>query len=552
MSELRRSSVLQERAMEVLAIVFALAGVVSILKGVGSDLVNGVDYYWMLNYQHGFVKRALVGTFFEPLLTVSSFERLRPVILGIHVTACVLIVGMCYALLERAARRQTSVGGAVALRVGLLCLMCSPLMSSLGFMVGYLDVYFISLALAAWWLALDERYVAAALVAAAGPLIHESFVFLWSSVAVLLVWSCVITKKHVFAKLLAAALPAASAATAVALHNQTLAEAAIRHFPLAQDVKERAIYQMAFTFRTLLHHMMRYEYPGRSLNVATSAAYLLIPAIAILWAAAFVNWHHWAPRPWRTLLAAVAATLAPLTILALGWDLSRFLVWSTLAAGLVLIASGSPMLLGRAGGRIVSRRAIHPFVLNGVLVAVSIFYLLSPAIFAYPSEISMFYSRVPRWFARTVPARITLRIFDRYNANPPRAVRLNQSLSCFLIDDGATRIPGCAHEIRCGESVRGPQDLRIAGGFYTARFTFRGNDDCSSGDARLQVVTTGRFGKILAEYSDRIDPNQSIDVPFRLTRTDAALAALEFRAIGVSDCVLLTAVGWTRLPDVGP
>jgi hypothetical protein len=199
----------------------------------------------------------------------------------------------------------------------------------------------------------------------------------------------------------------------------------------------------------------------------------------------------------------------------------------------------------------MSSRAMHAVVLNAVLAAVSAFYLLSPTIFAYVSEVTMSYSRVPKWLATTTPASITVRIFDRYNANAPRAARFKPHLSCFLIDSGATRNSDCTHEIRGGQSVDGPPDLKIASGLYAAHFAFRGSDVCPSGNARLQVVTTARFGRVLADYSGQIDAGQRIELPFRLTRTDAAFAAVEFRTIGLSGCVLLESIDWTLMPADG-
>ena len=197
----------------------------------------------------------------------------------------------------------------------------------------------------------------------------------------------------------------------------------------------------------------------------------------------------------------------------------------------------------------MSKRALHCVVLNAVLVTVSSFYVFSPTIFAYVSEVSMTYSHVPTWFAATAPARMTASLFGGYNATAPRAARFRRRLSCFLTDDGATRNRDCTHELRNGQSVSGPQNLKITSGLYSAHFDFSKNDLCSAGEARLQVIAVGRFGRVLADYGGRIEPGKSIELPFRLGLMDAALAAVEFRAIGVSDCVLLTAVTWTRMPE---
>jgi hypothetical protein len=68
------------------------------------------------------------------------------------------------------------------------------------------------------------------------------------------------------------------------------------------------------------------------------------------------------------------------------------------------------------------------------------------------------------------------------------------------------------------------------------------------GRARLRVVTTGKFGRVLARDDTFIEPDAEIDLPFRLRLMDAALTTVEFAASGTSGCVLLQAVDWTRLP----
>jgi hypothetical protein len=176
-----------------------------------------------------------------------------------------------------------------------------------------------------------------------------------------------------------------------------------------------------------------------------------------------------------------------------------------------------------------------------------VFYLLSPTVYAFFSEVRLSYSMVPKWFASTPPALLTASIFDRYNANAPRAARFKQHLSCYLTDHGATRHPGCLHEIHAGNVVYGPPMLKTASGHYIARFEFSGhNDVCSAGEARVEVATVGRFGRVLATYSGKIRPDERLELPFHLKLMDAALGALEFRVSGVSKCIMLTGVDWTE------
>ena len=190
-------------------------------------------------------------------------------------------------------------------------------------------------------------------------------------------------------------------------------------------------------------------------------------------------------------------------------------------------------------------KRIPVLTLNAVLVSISAFYLLSPTVYAYFSEVSMSYSGVPKWFAATAPARMTARIFDGYNANTPRAQRFQAQLSCFLSGTAGRHGRGCEHELAEGQTVAGPPTLKLASGQYVARFEFSSNAACAAGQARVEVVTAGRFGRVLADYAGPVAPGDRIELPFRLKVMDAALGAVEFRATGMGPCVLLTRVGWT-------
>src|SRR5262245_6549702 len=139
--------------------------------------------------------------------------------------------------------------------------------------------------------------------------------------------------------------------------------------------------------------------------------------------------------------------------------------------------------------------------LNIVLAAVSIFYLLAPTVYTFFSEAQLSYSKSPQWFASTAPARMTARFFDRYNATAPRAARFQRQLSCFLADECASRRAWCLHEIRPRDTVYGPTLLKIASGRYIASFAFSETAACSGGGAHLQVLTPGRYGRVLADYT---------------------------------------------------
>jgi hypothetical protein len=194
------------------------------------------------------------------------------------------------------------------------------------------------------------------------------------------------------------------------------------------------------------------------------------------------------------------------------------------------------------------RRAIHLLVLDLALVAATGFYLLAPTVYAYVSEVSMSYALLPPSLAATLPARLTERLYGRYNIKSPVAARLRLEGICHLTDEGAKRDPGCRHEVANGESAVGPSELKLAAGSYAAHFDFSGNDVCADGEAELAVETMGPFARVLARSVNRIQAGQRFDVPFTLTLRDASFGPIEFRVSGRSGCVLLSRLDWSDLP----
>ena len=194
-------------------------------------------------------------------------------------------------------------------------------------------------------------------------------------------------------------------------------------------------------------------------------------------------------------------------------------------------------------------RTVHAVVLSVFLVMASAFYLISPAVYAYFSEVEMTSQITPTRLARTTPARLTAFAFDRYNVNAPRTARFKLYLSCFLMTTDAKRIANCGHEVRPGQSVYGPFNLKLVSGRYVARFDFSGNDACGGGEAKIEVVTTGGLGRILALYEGQMPPGKHLEVPFELKMMDAALGAVEFRTFGLSRCVVLERVDWSSVDE---
>ena len=341
----RAATAQRSRVWLVLLTCASLAGVVGVLKGLSPKVRDGAEFYWLLTYAHGFIRRALIGTLVHPFFARSSFDQLAPSIAFAHALVCLAIVGICGGFFLIAVKREPSTDARVTLTLALLVLMCSEWPATLAHDVGYVDIYLVLLVLAGLALVLRGWYAAAAIVTAAGPLIHEAFVFLWAPAAIVLVWSSIATTRGVGGKLAAAFASGATTLAVVFLQSGAAAARAIDALPVSAGLKDGLqAYEIGQTLQSSFHEMVTRQFPGNAGRVEVAAAFFLLPSAAIVWAAAFCYWPRWRRR-WTTLAVVVAATMSPLMILLLAWDLSRFLVWSNLAAAIALLAAGTPELV---------------------------------------------------------------------------------------------------------------------------------------------------------------------------------------------------------------
>jgi hypothetical protein len=323
------------------------AGVVGVLKGVTLTLDPGAEFYWRFSYEHGFIKRGLLGTLVHPLLTMFGFEQLKPAIVAAHLTACAVIIVAFERLFASAIRREPRADSRAVLVLAFLCLMSTELLPVLAHDTGGADPWLIVLTLAGFWLVLKARHAAAAMVTIAGPLVHEGFVFLWAPVAILLIGSVISspTRRALGWKLALASLPVVSALAVTRVHSAPALAQLMDAWPVSDAVKSgQQFYTFGQTLQSSFAHMRQSEFPGRWDNFATTSAFFLIPNLLLIWAAAYCFWRRWS-APLTTLLVATMATVAPLAAVLVAWDLSRFLCWSTVAAGVALVGIGSPTLV---------------------------------------------------------------------------------------------------------------------------------------------------------------------------------------------------------------
>jgi len=335
---------LRQHRYDILLAASVLAGVVGILKGFSETVEPDAEFYWLFTYAHGFVKRGLIGTIVSPLATRVSIAQLRPLIAGAHAVACVSIVLILHRLFRGAAIAERRADSSLALVLSFLCLMCTEMMPVLAHDTGSVDVYLVALVLIGASLVLRGRYAAAVAVALVGPLIHEAFVLAWAPLTIMLVYSSISSSEQRRMKIAAAVVPVIAGAIVNSAHSPQAVARLMDAWAASGAIKtSHEVYTFGQTLRSSFAHMRDYEFHGHWSNFATAVAFFMVPNALLLWTAVFCYSRRWM-RPRTTPLVAIAAMLSPLTAVVLAWDLSRFLVWSTVAAAVALLAAGSPTL----------------------------------------------------------------------------------------------------------------------------------------------------------------------------------------------------------------
>jgi len=136
--------------------------------------------------------------------------------------------------------------------------------------------------------------------------------------------------------------PIVCVAAVAFFHNRDALLLAMNAWPMDDFIKSGHLrYTFDATLLSPMEHMRLYEYRGHAANLAVSLLYFLLPAVLLLWTALFSFRYKWDDR-WTTPTVAAIATLVPVSILLVAWDLSRFLSWMIVASAIVLIGVSSP------------------------------------------------------------------------------------------------------------------------------------------------------------------------------------------------------------------
>jgi hypothetical protein len=318
---------------------FLMVGAFSYLRGFDATLPPGGYLYSQLTYEDGFIRRGLLGSVVSIVRRGGPTDDIAGLVLGVHLLASLLIIVVLglwlgYLILSVADRAGAWLLVAVS---GLF--LSSQFLPTLGFLGGFVDGVLIAVLVAAAALVASGRLVTGSLVAAAGPLLHETFLALWVPVAVagLALWLRDGHRERRRAVWLMA--PLVTTVLVLALHDESALARQVRSI-VPDDASATWIIDAQFHQSAVVSVRATIERLPTSWDVDLWALVVFtLPAlvtIALVVLAYRGRLGHW------DVIALVAAVVSPMAILLVATDISRFLVIVNLVTFTVVL-----MLLSR-------------------------------------------------------------------------------------------------------------------------------------------------------------------------------------------------------------
>lgn len=317
----------------------------SYIKGFIPGVQGWGKYLWLIDYSEGFIKRGFAGTAIHKLgytLNNIGWGRLEILVLIIHTIAALLTIALlikiqqAFFLSQKAIQPQQKT---ILLSACWLLFACTQFWPTLAYNTGYVDIYLLLAYTYAFYLFSRGAYLVGSLTGCLAVLTHEAFVFLWGSILFVFVVVPFLEFRQIDRKRIAlSCLPILTVFLVLLLHDQAAAISEIRSIPNAViEPKMKTILidaQFGQTIRSATQVMLGIWQANTARGLAALVYYTFPAILMILSIPLMLGKHH--QRVLKTVLIVFVASWIPLSILAIAWDLSRFLVWANLTTILTL------------------------------------------------------------------------------------------------------------------------------------------------------------------------------------------------------------------------
>lgn len=516
------------------AVALAICALVNLMKGVQLGVDVAAFPFWSLSYRYGFVRRGLAGTVFRSLTGGLPDESRRAVILQLHVVVVIAVIAILASatvrLLARASMRTRHI-----VFVASAALFLSQLLPTLTMRVGFFDAYLVLLFLVAAALATSRRWIAAGVVGAIGPFIHDGFVFLW--LPILVAAGADVLRGRFDPKerrrVAFVLLPIVAAVSILGAHDSEALGKMIAELPRAQ---KWPILEFEMPVSTAVTKMSEHFALNKA-NVLLAIAFHCWPA-AVMVACATTIPRSQARMAW---LENVLITIAPWTILLFAWDLTRFLVWAHVGA---FLAVHRACALDESDG---DERTLSPRTVSLGIGAVGLLVLASfggPFVWSFFSHTYAEYWVGPAWVTRTPAAALSYAFVNAYNRDRHMTSFASRD-ACKLevVRAASIDLATCSVRIEKDGSLQ-TTELALAPGRYVAHVKTAVLDcDAASGD----VAFRARWRHAPTVAPTRFDARTTNDVALALDVDveSAAMGQIRVEVRGAEGCFRVVSVDVT-------
>lgn len=312
----------------------ALLTVFSVAKGFAYGISPDVHLYYVINYHDGLVRRGLIGHMLSWAVDQSNLADTLAVAAMVYAATNMAVIALLFAWTASIELRRRDL-----LATSLYALYAaSQFIPTVSYGVGFLDAYdYLLLVLAAIALTKNRLWLAAA-IGAVGPFVHDAFIFTWFCPAVMALWL-----RPNARTCLALSAPLVTTAIVYFVPTPEAAIAQMQAAPLPDDVKALSIaYQFGQTFLSSLYIVL-WKIGHSFSNVLIAVAYFTLPAALLV---VLYGRERSDVRAW---IALGLATLLPMSINMVGWDLTRFLAPAPFFALLAVLFAESVEPTGPPG-----------------------------------------------------------------------------------------------------------------------------------------------------------------------------------------------------------
>ncbi|KAA3646881.1 MAG: hypothetical protein DWP95_03330 [Proteobacteria bacterium] len=365
---------------------FLVFSIPNLVKGFYGPNVWG-QYLWFVSYEHGFIKRGLLGTIFQFFFGDFANETQQIILVVFYSFLVCLFFAVLFFHLIYLVYKSTVDSYNKVFYLGLVCfLSITPLWPTLANTTGYPDLFVFIWCYLGLIGFLYRKWRLIIISIVFGILTHEAFLFCWLSVLFMILYEYLyVQKNRTVLKILiiSLVLPVVVYFVIGFNHNNDALKITLNQISFLSEENKHLLYTRQFNqgiygaFIKMINIITNNFY----LFVIKALYFLLMPLVFFVILSLSTGSKYKTGLPRNVFYFLVI--FSPLSILFFAWDLSRLLSYASYGATLLLIYILTKNLL------INHQVKLKLMTLGIVLLCSVLFYVRAPLVYAYFNKSAM-------------------------------------------------------------------------------------------------------------------------------------------------------------------